>query len=81
MPESPSSSWRGADRSQGYGGHVTIYVKAPDVEAALTEAESLGGTRMLGPDQIPGGLEIAAFNDPEGPLIGLVRSSPSGVSP
>lgn len=75
VPERPSSTWQGADRSQGYGGHVTIYVEVPDVESALSEAERLGGTRMLGPDQIPGGPEIAAFNDPEGHLIGLVRST------
>src|SRR5919108_4294202 len=27
---------------EGYGGHVTFYVPAPDVEAALAKAESLG---------------------------------------
>lgn len=78
VPERPSTSWRGADRSQGYKGHVTIYVQVPDVEATLSQAESLGGTRMLGPDHIPGGPEIAAFNDPEGHLVGLVGPAPSG---
>src|SRR2546426_11699114 len=38
----------------GYGGHVTFYVEVPDVEATLAKAESLGGTRMMGPDKVPG---------------------------
>jgi len=29
----------------GYDGHVTFYVEVPDVEAALAQAEILGGSR------------------------------------
>jgi predicted enzyme related to lactoylglutathione lyase len=59
---------------EGYGGHVTFYVEVPDVEAALAKAESLGGTRMMGPDKIPeANIEIALFTDPEGHTIGLVK--------
>jgi uncharacterized protein len=59
---------------EGYGGHVTFYVEVPDVEDALTKAESLGGTRMMGPDKVPGvDIEIALFTDPEGHVIGLVK--------
>jgi uncharacterized protein len=59
---------------EGYGGHVTFYVEVPDVEAALAKAESLGGTRMMGPDKVPeAGIEIALFSDPEGHVIGLVK--------
>jgi uncharacterized protein len=47
----------------------------PDVEAALARAESLGGTRMMGPDQPMEGLEIGLFTDPEGHTIGLVKSA------
>jgi uncharacterized protein len=60
---------------EGYDGHVTFYVEVPDVEAALANAERLGGTRMMGPDQVMEGLEIGLFNDPEGQLIGLVKSA------
>jgi predicted enzyme related to lactoylglutathione lyase len=57
----------------GYEGHVTFYIEVPDVEAALTKAESLGGTRIMGPDAVMEGLELGQFTDPEGHLIGLVR--------
>jgi predicted enzyme related to lactoylglutathione lyase len=58
---------------EGYDGHVTFYVEVPDVGAALAKAESLGGTRMMGPDEIPeANIEIALFTDPEGHVIGLV---------
>jgi predicted enzyme related to lactoylglutathione lyase len=79
VPETPSSTWRGPSRAEGYGGHVTLYVEVPDVEAALAKAEMLGGTRMQGPDEVLGGLTMAKFNDPEGHLIGLV-SPPPGTS-
>jgi predicted enzyme related to lactoylglutathione lyase len=59
---------------EGYEGHVTFYVEVPDVEAALAKAESLGGTRMMGPDKIPdANIEIALFTDPEGHVVGLVK--------
>ena len=60
---------------EGYDGPVTFYVEVPDVEAALANAERLGGTRMMGPDQVMEGLEIGLFNDPEGHLIGLVKAA------
>lgn len=61
---------------EGYGGHVTVYIEVPDVEAALAKAESLGGSRMMGPDQVMEGLVIGLFNDPEGHTIGVVNTAP-----
>jgi uncharacterized protein len=59
---------------EGYDGHVTFYIEVPDVEAALAKAESLGGTRMMGPDKIPEvEIEIGLFTDPEGHVIGVVK--------
>lgn len=58
---------------EGYPGHVTFYVGVPDVEASLAKAESMGGTRMMGPDKMSEDLEIGLFTDPEGHTIGLVR--------
>jgi predicted enzyme related to lactoylglutathione lyase len=60
---------------EGYDGHVTFYVEVPDVEAALAQAESLGGTRVMGPERIMDQVELGQFTDPEGHLIGLVKSA------
>jgi uncharacterized protein len=60
---------------EGYDGHVTFYVEVPDVEAALAKAESLGGSRMMGPEQVMEGLEIGLLNDPEGHVMGVVKSA------
>jgi predicted enzyme related to lactoylglutathione lyase len=59
---------------EGYSGHVTFYIAVPDVDAALAKAESLGGSRMMGPDKVMEGVEIGLFNDPEGHLVGVVKS-------
>jgi predicted enzyme related to lactoylglutathione lyase len=57
-------------------GHVTFYVEVPDVDAALTRAESLGGKRVSDPDEVPGtGIVIAHLSDPEGHVIGLVNAT------
>src|ERR671916_216703 len=46
---------------EGYDGHVTFYVEVPDVEAALVRAEELGGSRMMGPDEVMEGVTIGQF--------------------
>jgi predicted enzyme related to lactoylglutathione lyase len=74
----PSEDGRGisggvAKGPEGYEGHVTFYVAVDDVEAALAKAESLGGTRVMGPEDVMEGLTLGQFTDPEGHLIGLVK--------
>ena len=59
---------------EGYGGHVTFYVEVPNVEETLAKAESQGGTRMMGPEEVMEGLVIGLFNDPEGHTIGVMQS-------
>jgi predicted enzyme related to lactoylglutathione lyase len=59
----------------GYSGHVTFYVEVPDVDAALAKAENLGGTRVMGPENVMDQVELGLFTDPEGHLIGLVKSA------
>jgi predicted enzyme related to lactoylglutathione lyase len=59
---------------EGYDGHVTFYIEVADVEASLAKAEELGGSRMMGPDTVVEGLEIGLFTDPEGHVIGLVKT-------
>jgi predicted enzyme related to lactoylglutathione lyase len=51
---------------EGESGWLTFYVEVPDVEAALAQAERLGGTRQSGPDQVMEGLVIGQFTDPPG---------------
>jgi uncharacterized protein len=60
---------------EGYDGHVTFYIEVPDVEAALAKAESLGGTRMMGPEKVMDTIEVGLFNDPEGHLVGVVKTT------
>ena len=47
---------------------VTFYVAVPDVKA-----ESLGGTRVMGPQKVNDEVELGQFKDPDGNLIGLVK--------
>lgn len=61
----------GVGGGAAYDGHVIFYVGVPDVEAALQRAESLGGTRRMGPAKAPTGLVVGHFTDPEGHLIGV----------
>ncbi|HKG35704.1 MAG TPA: VOC family protein [Solirubrobacterales bacterium] len=56
----------------GSPGHVTFYVEVDDLEGALKQVESLGGSHAMGPMEVPGGTRIAHFTDPEGHLIGLM---------
>lgn len=71
----------GAGIPGGVGGgpdhpsRVMFYVGVPDVEAALLEAERLGGVRTMGPERAPGGgLVVGHFTDPEGHLIGVAAA-------
>ena len=57
----------------GYEGHVTFYVEVPNVEEALQKAESLGGKRIMGPEDIMGQVTLGQFQDPEGHMVGVVE--------
>jgi predicted enzyme related to lactoylglutathione lyase len=59
----------------GQDGYVTVYVQVDDVEAALAKAESLGATRMFGPETIMEGLTIGIFAEPEGKPVGVLHQS------
>ena len=56
-------------------GHVTFYVGVPDLEAALSKIEGLGGKTVMGPTEVPEGPSLAMFSDPEGHLVGLLEAS------
>jgi hypothetical protein len=46
-------------------GHVRFYIGAP-VEAALATAESVGGSRLMGPEKVMDAIELGLFTDPRG---------------
>ncbi len=59
---------------EGGAGHVTFYVAVPDLEAALSKIEDLGGSTVMGPTEVPEGPTIAMFADPEGHVVGLLKA-------
>jgi predicted enzyme related to lactoylglutathione lyase len=59
----------------GTPGALTFYVEVPDVEASLSKAESMGGTRAVGPMEVMDGLVIGVFLDPENHPVGVMSSS------
>jgi uncharacterized protein len=65
----------GVGGGRGYERRVLFYVSVADVEAALQEAERLGGTRVMGPEGTRGSLVVGHFSDPEGNLIGVAGTA------
>jgi uncharacterized protein len=62
----------GIGQAEGHDGRVTFYVEVDDVAAGLAKANSLGGSTVMEPMDIPSG-QIALFADPEGQVIGLMN--------
>jgi predicted enzyme related to lactoylglutathione lyase len=58
----------------GHEGYATFYVDVDDVDAVLSKAERLGGTRLMGPENVMEGLVIGLFTDPEGHVVGVAAS-------
>jgi predicted enzyme related to lactoylglutathione lyase len=56
----------------GSPGHVTFYVATGDVAGSLEHAQTLGGSLVMAPMELPGGGIVGLFADPEGHTIGLV---------
>jgi uncharacterized protein len=65
----------GVGGGEHYERRALFYVGVPEVEAALQAAESLGGTRKMGPEGTPGTLVVGQFADPEGNLIGVAGTA------
>ena len=56
----------------GAPNYVTVYVRASDPAAALRRAQELGGTTLMEPREVPGGITVAMFRDPAGNAVGLI---------
>ena len=52
---------------------VTVYVRVPDLDAAIARAEELGGACAMAPNDVSDTIRVDQVRDPEGHLIGLVR--------
>jgi predicted enzyme related to lactoylglutathione lyase len=65
----------GVGPAQEGSGAATFYVGVDNVEEALAKAESLGGGRIMGPMDVPGGPTIGLFTDPEGHQVGLFQKA------
>ena len=54
---------------------VTFYAEVADLQATLDKAVSLGGKVVMPVTEIPNMVTLAQFSDPEGHMIGLVKSA------
>ena len=72
----------GGGTSAGIGGgigtgepgekNVKIYMRVDDLDAYLSQAEALGGQRLVPPTDLPGDFgRFAVFADPDGNPVGL----------
>ena len=73
-PQSESGIDGGIGTTPEGDGHVTFYVEVESPAAALETIAELGGRTVQPPMDVPGGPTIALFADPEGHVVGLVKS-------
>jgi uncharacterized protein len=66
----------GIGRSQTGEPWSTFYVEVDDLQAVLDKAASLGGRTEMPIVEVPGMVTFAMFSDPDGLLVGLVKSEP-----
>lgn len=58
--------------------HWLAYLGTEDVDASAAKAEKLGGTKLVGPMDIPDMGRFAVVADPTGAVVGLYTSSGAG---
>lgn len=73
----------GAGIGGGIGGSAdggptwaTVYAQVDDVEATLSRAEELGGTREYGPNDVDDHMQTGAIRDPAGNVFGVYHHAP-----
>ncbi|WP_375457961.1 VOC family protein [uncultured Enterovirga sp.] len=73
----------GIEDGEGFGGMFTkppevpapfwlYYISVPSIDAAKARVEALGGQVLNGPMEVPGGMWIIQFLDPQGAMTALV---------
>ena len=73
-PQDGRGTGGGIGAGQGDQGYVTIYAEVDDPQAYLDKAVSMGAKVVMPVTEIPGMVTFAQFTDPEGHLIGIVKS-------
>jgi len=53
---------------------ITFYIGVDDLNAYLNKVGEKGGSTLVPPTEIPGGLTFALFLDPGGNRVGLVKN-------
>ena len=63
----------GVGPAQEGQGAAVFYMAVDDVDGTLAKAESAGGSRIMGPMEVPNGPTIGLFADPEGHMVGVFQ--------
>lgn len=66
---------------QGILPYFTVYVAVDDLEQAMADAETLGGSRIVPPTNVPGVGTFAMFRDPAGNMVGMMVQSSEATGP
>jgi predicted enzyme related to lactoylglutathione lyase len=64
----------GIGKAQG-ANQVIFYIEVDDPEAAVDRVEAAGGKVVVPVTEVPGMVTFAQFVDPQGNVIGLVKTS------
>ncbi len=67
----------GISASEDGMSQVTIYIEVDDPDVFLKKVESMGGKTVVPTTVIPDMVTFALFSDPEGHIVGLVKSDAS----
>ena len=60
--------------SAGNAAFVQLFVRVPDIAAAVGQAEALGATIIIPPSTLPDGDTMAILRDPAGISFGLMQA-------
>ena len=64
----------GIGPSQDGTSYATFYIEVDDPQTYLDKIEKMGGKTVVPTTTVPGMVTFAMFHDPEGNLVGLVKS-------
>lgn len=73
-PQKEGTIGGGVGPSPDGSGYASFYIEVDDPKAYLDKIEGMGGKTIVPTTTIPGMATFALFHDPEGNLVGLVKS-------